>query len=102
MKAFLGVLSVLFLILSAIMYLVAKSAVHEIEAQLFLLMSVVCLSAVAILHRLASPSSLSNASRSSSVEVGIRSEIKGLCPACGLQNVPSATRCDCGYRLSPE
>jgi hypothetical protein len=73
-------------------YAVSKSAIHEIEALLFLLIGVVFLVAAVMVQelRLAQPSR---------VTAGKRSEVKGVCPACGLQNVPTASRCDCGYQF---
>lgn len=95
MKIFLGVLSALSLLLAGGRFYVSESAVHDIGAVFLLLIGIQLLIAAALVHE------LQQNRTPKSPALTDRRDIPGLCPACGLQNVPTATRCDCGYTLSP-
>ncbi len=95
MKIFLGVLAALVLLFAGGRFYVSESADQDIGAVFLLLVGIQFLVAAALLgvsqqdHTPKSPA------------LTDRGDIPGLCPACGFQNVPTATRCDCGYTLSP-
>ncbi len=101
---FLFFLSGCFLILTLGMFTISKSAIHEIEALLYLLMASLFFCAGAILYRLTKlvgppvvPSQHS-ARQSDESHPAYRSK-SNVCPSCGLENGPTATVCDCGYAL---
>ncbi len=95
MKIFLGVLSALSLLLAAERFYVSESAGHDFGAVFFLLVGIQFLIAAALVGKIQQDSTPKTPALTD------RGDIPGLCPACGLQNVPTATRCNCGYTLSP-
>ena len=101
---FLFFLSACFLVLTLGMFTVSKSAIHEIEALLYLLISSIFLCAGAILYRLtklAGPQVLQtqHTARQSGERHSAPRSKSNVCPSCGIENVPTATVCDCGHAL---
>ncbi len=95
MKIFLGVLSALSLLLAAERFYASESAGHDFGAVFFLFVGIQLLIVAVMVHKVQQ-----ERTPKSSALTG-RGDIPGLCPACGLQNVPTATRCGCSYPLLP-
>jgi hypothetical protein len=74
---------------------VSESAGHDFGAVFLLLVGIQLHIAAALVHK------VQQERTSKSPALTDRGDIPGLCPAFGLQNVPTATRCDCGYTLPP-
>ncbi len=95
MKIFLGVLSALSLLLAGERFYVSESAGHNFGAVFLLLVGIQLLIAAVLIHE------VQQERTPKSPALTDRGDIPGMCPACGLQNVPTATRCGCGYPLLP-
>jgi type VI protein secretion system component VasK len=120
MAIFLGILCALFLFSSMRTFAVSKSAVHEIEALLYLLISGLFLVGAAIVRELkpmrknAQRLMEQNIDEEADTEEDEDEEANKMaaedneeeprssrrrCPSCGRSNVASSTRCDCGWSL---
>ena len=95
MKIFLGVLAALVLLFAGGRFYVSESADQDIGAVFLLLVGIQLLIAAVLIHE------VQQERTPKSPALTDKGDIPGLCLACGLQNVPTATRCDCGYTLSP-
>ncbi len=95
MKIFLGVLSAISILFAAERFYVPESAGYDFGAVFLLLVGIQFLIAAALVGKTQQDSS------PKSPALTDRGDIPGLCPACGLQNVPTATQCGCGYTLLP-
>ncbi len=95
MKILLGVCSALSLLLAGGRFYVSESASHDIGAVFLLLVGIQFRIAAALVGKTQQDSTPKSPALTG------RGDIPGLCPACGVQNVPTATRCDCGYTLLP-
>lgn len=103
MRIFLSLLSLGFLLAALGIFSASKSAIHEIEALLFVLIGSVFLCAVAVLEEMRR-SRAAALPRQNTTKVPASTEsrdnLKGQCPSCGLLNPRTALRCDCGYQLT--
>jgi len=95
MKIFLGVLSALSLLLAGERFYVSESAGYDFVAVFLLLVGIQLLIAAVLVHEVQQEHTPKSSALTDKVD------IPGMCPACGLQNVPTATRCGCGYPLLP-
>jgi hypothetical protein len=120
MSIFLILLCVLFLFLSRSTFVNSKSAIHEIEALLFLLIAVLLLIGAAIVRELkairqhsqhlmresadedaeADEDQEEEEQKEASMETSEEKTTKRKCPSCGRKNGVSVTRCDCGWSLA--